>query len=240
MTAPFDFAPILARGLKSRDGAWDFIRAYATHWVDGLDGSDGWGEADLDAAEDRLGLRLPAALREAYRLFARRTDLTSNHDRLLAPAELHVDTAGEALVFRHENQGAASWGILLRTLQEEDPAVLVRPDLADESVERWEPWTERFSACCIEIVLSESLQAEDVVCGFLYEPTEEDLRMLEETCVRLPFPRYPEGGNGPGVRWFLGQDVLVRDDGAGLLVRGLTAEALDRFHDLTRGEWLGS
>ncbi|MBE1458724.1 hypothetical protein H4W79_002938 [Nocardiopsis terrae] len=238
MTTTFDFAGALAQGLGSRNGAWEFLRAYAAHWADGLDENDGWREADLDAAENRLGLRLPTALREAYRLFARREDLTGNHDRLLAPDELHVDAAREALVFRHENQGAASWGILLETLHEEDPAVLVRADLADRSAERWEPWTERFSACCVELVLSESLLADSALCGFLYEPAEEDLRMLEETCLRLPSPDRPGEGSGPGMRWFLGQDVLVRDDGAGLLVRGLTPEALVRFRDLTRGEWL--
>ncbi|NYH51447.1 hypothetical protein HNR06_001036 [Nocardiopsis arvandica] len=239
-TAPLDFAGALARGLRNRNGAWEFIRAYADRWTDGLDESDGWEEADLDAAENRMGLRLPAALREAYRLFARRTDLTGNHDRLLAPSELYVDAAREALVFRHENQGAASWGILLQTLREEDPAVLIRADLADRSVERWERWMDRFSVCCVEIVLSESVQAGGEVCGFLHEPAEEDLLVLEQTFVRLPLPQYPAGGNGPGIRWFLGQDVLVRDDGAGLLVRGLTAEALDRFRGLTPGEWIDS
>lgn len=70
---------------------------------------------------------------------AHRRGLTSNHDVLLGPAGLYVDDAKEALVFRHENQGAASWGILLDSLldEDEDPAVVVRLDLADKSAERW-------------------------------------------------------------------------------------------------------
>ncbi|WP_223184536.1 SMI1/KNR4 family protein [Streptomyces sp. CBMA152] len=87
---------------------WRFIQGFAAHWADALEHGDGWTEADLVAAEERLGVRLPVAMREAYLLFGRRRDLTSNHDELLAPDELYVDDAGEALVFRHENQGAAS------------------------------------------------------------------------------------------------------------------------------------
>lgn len=125
--------------MAGHSGAWTFIRDFAAHW-DGtaLGGSGGCTQAELDSAELRLGLRLPTALREAYLLFGRRRDLTSNHDALLDPANLYVDDAKEALVFRHENQGAASWGILLHSLQNDDPAVLVRLDLADKRAERWE------------------------------------------------------------------------------------------------------
>ena len=56
-----------------------------------------------------------------YALFGRRADLTSNHDTLRAPAELYVDEAGEALVIRDANQGAARWGILLADLSHDDP-----------------------------------------------------------------------------------------------------------------------
>ncbi|MFE5676334.1 hypothetical protein ACFQ7B_06395 [Streptomyces erythrochromogenes] len=100
-----------------------------------------------------MGVRLPAAPGEAYRLLGRRRDLTGNHDVLLDPAELYVDDAEEALVFRRGNQGAASWGILLDGLTDDDPAVLVRPDLAVKSAERWENWLDRLSLCFGEIDL---------------------------------------------------------------------------------------
>ncbi|MFD4737915.1 hypothetical protein ACFWNR_23485 [Streptomyces virginiae] len=75
-----------------------------------------------------------------------------------------MDDAEEALVFRHENQGAASWGVLLDSLQDDDPTVFIRPDLADKSAERWEGWLERLSLCFVEIALSESAQADGEVC----------------------------------------------------------------------------
>lgn len=162
-------------------------------------------------------------------------DLTSNHDVLLGPAELYVDDAKEALVFRHENQGATSWGILLDTLQGEDPAVFIRLDLADKSAERWEDWLERLSLCFVEIILSESLQADEELCDYL-DPDGDSLELLETHSVRLPFPVYPVGEE---TRWFLGHDVLLRDDdGAAILARGRTADDLDRVRDLIPGDWL--
>ncbi|MGC0327370.1 hypothetical protein RKD23_000360 [Streptomyces sp. SAI-170] len=236
MTQGFDLAASLARGVEGRSGAWAFIQGFAAHWAGpALGNDDGWTEAELDAAEERLGVRLPAALREAYRLFGRRQDLTSNHDVLLSPAELYVDEAKEALVFRHENQGAASWGVLLDSLQNDDPAVLIRLDLADKSAERWEEWLERLSLCFVEIILSESLQADEELCDYL-DPDGDSLDLLETNFVRLPFPAYPIGEE---TRWFLGHDVLLRDDdGAAVLARGRTADDLDRVRDLIPGDWL--
>ncbi|MGW3321642.1 SMI1/KNR4 family protein [Streptomyces virginiae] len=237
MTQGFELATALAGGVEGRRGAWCFIQGFAAHWAGALASGDGWAEADLVAAEERLDVRLPAALREAYLLFGRRRDLTGNHDVLLGPAELYVDDAEEALVFRHENQGAASWGVLLGSLQDDDPAVFIRPDLADRSAERWEGWLERLSLCFVEIVLSESVQADREVCDFL-DADDESIALLEENAVRLPFPAYPIGEEDDPVRWFLAQDVLLRDDGMAVLARGRTAEALDRVRDLIPGDWL--
>ncbi|MFI5634947.1 SMI1/KNR4 family protein [Streptomyces sp. NPDC051664] len=239
MTRGFDMVRSLAAGVEGRKGAWEFIRGFVANWSEGLGDEDGWGEADLVAAEERLGIRLPLVLREAYRLFGRRQDLTSNHDVLLSPSQLYVDEAKEALVFRHENQGAASWGILLDKLMDEDPAVVIKTDLADQAAERWENWLERLSLCFIEIVLSESVQAEGECCDFLSDFDDYGVELLEQNCSRLPFPAYPVGEEEHPTRWFLGDDVLLRDDdGMFLLARGRTEAALNGVRDLLQGDWL--
>ncbi|MFC9861167.1 MULTISPECIES: SMI1/KNR4 family protein [unclassified Streptomyces] len=238
MTHEFDMARSLATAAEDRGAAWVFIRGFVADWVKALGDDDGWDETDLVAAEERLGVQLPSALREAYLLFGRRRDLTSNHDLLLGPSELYVDEAGEALVFRHENQGAASWGIRLGELMDEDPAVFIRADLADKAAERWEGWLERLSLCFIEIVLSEALQADNELCDFLGDFDDDTLALLEQNCTRLPFPPCPSSEKEPGTRWFLGADVLLRDDGIALLACGRTEAALDSLRDLLPGDWL--
>ena len=110
MSARFDVGQEVAASLGSRQGAWRFIRRFAQSWLTPLSDGDGWAEADLQAAEERLGVRLPPAIGEAYALFGRRQDLTSVQDQLLDPDELEVDVTGAVLVYRVENQSVALWG----------------------------------------------------------------------------------------------------------------------------------
>jgi hypothetical protein len=236
MTHDFDLARSLATAVEDRRAAPAFVRGFAA-WLDApLGDSDGSSEAELTAAEERLGLRLPAALREAYALFGGREDLTSNHDTLRTPAELEVDETGEALVFRDENQGAARWGILLTDLSHDDPPVRIRPDLADKSAEKWEPWLEQTSLAFLEIVLSEATEAPDHLVDFLDAPDEEVVAELERGGTRLPFP---DGPPGEPLRWFLYDGVLVRDTGGDWLhVRARREEALDGLRAALDGDWL--
>jgi cell wall assembly regulator SMI1 len=112
MRKGFDIGCELAADLGDRSGAWRFIRGFTDNWTAPLGAGDGWDEADLAEAEERLGVSFPAAFREAYLLLGRREDLTSNHAVLLSPARLYLDDE-KVLVFREENQGAAFWGMLL-------------------------------------------------------------------------------------------------------------------------------
>ncbi|MEW1547691.1 SMI1/KNR4 family protein [Streptomyces tsukubensis] len=238
MEREFDLAPSLARGVADRAGAWEFIRGFAAHWARPLSHGDGLPETELDRAENRLGLRLPAALREAYLLLGRRTDLTGRLDPLLTPAELYVDGAGEALVFRRSDEGDASWGIPLDRRAESDPPVGIRAHLPDGTAERWEGWLERLSLCFVELVLSGSLRAPGRPCAFL-DPDDTHIELLEEHAVRLPFPPCPVGREEDGGRWFLAGDVLLYDGGGmSLYARGRSAAGLERVRELIPGEWL--
>lgn len=239
MTQGFDVAGELADGVGDRAGAWRFVEGFARSWARPLGDGDGWGEAELAAAERRLGITLPLALREAYRLFGRREDLTGNHDVLLSPADLYLDERGEVLVFRHENQGAASWGVVVDDPERSDPAVVIRADLADKAAEKWEGWLDRFSLACVETVLSESLHAPEGWCDFLGELGPDGAESLAEGGVRLRFADDPGREPFSGSRWYLGPDALLRlDGGVTLLARGRTQEALDRVREWIPGEWL--
>ncbi|MFD8706044.1 SMI1/KNR4 family protein [Kitasatospora sp. NPDC059648] len=222
----FDMPAAMAETLRGgREEAWALVRGFAAYWGEPLTSQDGFTDAELDAAEQRLGLRLPVAVREAYRLFGRRADLTSSQDVLLTPDELHV--LDGALVYRTENQGCAHWGVLLDDLAQEDPPTVARPDLADKSQEHWEPWEERFSTAAAVMAVSEKLLEDDELSDFLESDDE-----LPHGFVELP-------ALGREFRWYGGPDVLVVAVGdAWIAARARTPEALDALHEAVPGDWL--
>jgi hypothetical protein len=186
----FDIARELESGLDGRQAAWRFIRGFAATWLTPLVEGDGCDEAELDAAEDRLGVRLPAALREAYGLFGRRSDLTSNQDTPLSPDELYLDASGDALIFRVDSQACAHWGVLTTDLNKADPLVMNRFKLRDERAESWEAWLATFSSACIEILLSESIYACEEL-GDNKEQQQHEAEQLEQRYTQLALPDYP-------------------------------------------------
>jgi hypothetical protein len=239
MRAGFDIARQMTSGLEGRESAWCFIRDFAESWLTPLVDGDGCSEVDLDTAEHRLGFRLPAALREAYGLFGRRGDLTSNQDTLLGPDELYLDSAEDVLIFRVENEAAARWGLLRADLDEPDPRVVIRLNLRDEQSESWEAWLHTFSSTCMEIVLSESLYASEELSD--NRGLEDgDTELLKHGYVALSLPHYPTSPmDMPAVRWFVGPDVMVRDDQQGWLwARARTTAALDDVRRDLPGYWL--
>ena len=222
----------LLRALDDRVAAWAFIRDFAAEWVSPLAADDGCDEAELDAAETRLGVRLPAAVREAYRLFGRREDLTCNQDRLLPPEKLVV--AQGLLVFREENQWVAHWGVPVEDLDQDDPRVVMTVDLADPNADPKSPWFDRFSVACVEMVMSESLVVPEELSDSL-ELAEGDVDLLERWCTRLPLPNYPHGAE---TRWYTAPDLLLRNDSESWLwVRARTPEALEEMRERVPGEW---
>jgi hypothetical protein len=240
MSARFDVGEELAASLSDRSGAWRFIRRFAESWLTPLTDADGWSEADLRAAEERLKIRLPTALREAYALLGRREDLTSVQDRLLGPNRLVVDETGEVLVFRVENQSVACWGVPLAATQQPDPPVVLRRSVLDAWDAGWEPYLEQFSLACVEMVLSESLFAGALDLGDNRALDPAAAALLEQRFARLAIPDYPLWAQPGGlVRWFAGPDVILRDDGGiWLWVRARTAAALKVVRAALPGEWL--
>ncbi|WP_019633512.1 polysaccharide deacetylase family protein [Actinomadura atramentaria] len=230
MTA-FDAAAESPTDLTDRPALWDFVRRFAAAWTTPLTEDDGCTDAELDEAERRLGSPLPAALREAYGLFGRRPDLTSNQDRLLAPHQWEVFEG--ALVYRTENQSVVDWGFPLASAAEPDPPTAMWTDLLDKTQERWEPWLDRLSLALVEVVLSESLFGDEDLAGDA-EPVDGLDACLDTAYQRLPFPAYPDPD---GIRWYAGPDVLLRHDGDWLWLRARTPEALDAVPDALPATW---
>jgi hypothetical protein len=80
----------------------------------------GRDDAEIRSAEQRLGITLPQALRDGYRLCGRREyhlyapDVYVRHrDRLLAPEELRLDAERAALVYRFNGEYPMEWAARL-------------------------------------------------------------------------------------------------------------------------------
>jgi hypothetical protein len=99
-------------------------------------------ERQIIRAEQKLGIKLPEALRDFYLAAGREKILRSAFQIIRDPDELAIESG--KLVFVDENQGAVVWGLDLKTLRHEDPAVFQGP-VVDGEVDRWYPESDRCS-----------------------------------------------------------------------------------------------
>ena len=94
MVGGFDVGRAAGAGFGDRRRVVEFIGEFAAAWTRPLARGDGYGEDVLQSVEEHLGVRLPPALREAYLVLGKRTDLTARQDPLLSPGRLRVDPGG--------------------------------------------------------------------------------------------------------------------------------------------------
>jgi hypothetical protein len=71
--------------------------------------------------ESALGVRLPEALREYYRVAGRLDEVNRSHHRLRTLDGLEI--VGDYLMFMEENQDVLFWGIRVSDLSHSDPDV---------------------------------------------------------------------------------------------------------------------
>jgi hypothetical protein len=235
------------QALDDREAAWRFIRDFAAGWLRPLGDGDGAADTELDAAEARLGVRLPPAVREAYRLLGMRDDLTSANGTLLRPDQLDYDEKRSMLVFRAAHQGVTYFAASLADPAAEDPPVflsqtiedimensgaLMLSDLsaADDPGEKWVPFLDRFSLACVDMVLWEAVEAGPHADGRDLEDGEPE--SLVAGLTELRFPRYEAS------RWYADSEILLRVEEVWIGVLGRTREALDRFREEHPGFWV--
>jgi hypothetical protein len=89
-----------------------------------VDPSDGIADDRVKVAEEALGHRIPAALREYYRVAGKLDEVNKAHNELHAPDGLAIENG--YLVFMDENQAVVSWGIRVVDLSQPDPEVWQR------------------------------------------------------------------------------------------------------------------
>jgi hypothetical protein len=238
MADGFDVSRAVGAGLGDRQRAWDFIAEFAAAWTRPLAPGDGYSKGVLWAVGERLGVRLPAALREAYLQFGRRGDLTARQDPLLSPDDLRVDHAEAVIVFRRENQSCAEWGVAITDpWNAEDPPVYVRRLPGDRP---WEPFVGRMSLACAEMVLSEALLGAKFMnmCDLSGAP----IAATEPAYRQVALPEYPMWyETALTSRWFAAPGKVLRMDGHGpycwLIAAGQTRADLESIYTAIPGQW---
>jgi hypothetical protein len=114
---------------------------------------DGQSETSISDAEARLGLRLPAVLREYYLLAGRFDRFNRAHNQLRRPEEWCVD--GSKLVFLEENQCVVFWGVDAGTSPDDDPPVYQGPNVRGRPTE----WYLEHERCSEFLLVMLHLQA---------------------------------------------------------------------------------
>lgn len=106
---------------------------------------DGRAESRIAAAERKLGVRLPKALRDYYLVAGRERRFNCVHNRLYAPHEWSVD--GDKLVFMEENQAVVLWGTAASCEPSEDPPVF--QGVNGDPIE----WYEEHERCSVFLIV---------------------------------------------------------------------------------------
>jgi hypothetical protein len=114
----------------------------------------------------------------------------------------------------------AFFGVALTDGMDPDPPVMVLTTYGDKSQESWQPFMDRFSQACVDMVLWEMVEAGPHSDGRY--ATEGDQAALAQVLTAVPFPRYP---GEFGSRWYVGRDTILRHDPGWIAVAARTAEA---------------
>jgi hypothetical protein len=147
---------------------------------------DGYAEAAVQATEARLSVRFPARLRQFYRAWGTRDDLTRTNQVLLPLDQLLLQS--DALVICAENQWVWYWAIPLNALDRDDPPVLTAWN-GDPLV--WQPRHPQLSDFLDYLTYMHAFDGGALHGGYSHEPITDDLwlRMCQYGHVQiLPTP----------------------------------------------------
>lgn len=129
------------------------LKSFVAEWHRPVELSDGYTGSEVAEAEDRLGIRIPEALREFYLSMGKNKDFSYTQNCMSSPAYLKVDNSpfGKVIEFRRENQ--AGWFYFMRydDASVSDPPVLFRWDEEGD----WVETNGVLSDCLIQMVYTE-------------------------------------------------------------------------------------
>ncbi|HWE97228.1 MAG TPA: hypothetical protein VG269_24930 [Tepidisphaeraceae bacterium] len=205
-SGPLDVGALLRELPCDREGRWNALKVFFKGWYGEIGPADGYTEQSICAAEERLKLTLPTALREWYALAGKRTNVWSCQDRFLPPDKLRAED--NRLVIYVENQGVVKWAIQLQDLADDDPPVFVTDpqDSAD-----WIEESPAVSAFALSQMLLGAKFSESTTYSANGQATNASLAAVARSYVRLGFPdlKWPLGPT----RIYGGRDLVIETEG---------------------------
>lgn len=110
-------------------------------------------DAMLARAEERLGMRIPTALREYYAVAGGEKRFNMADQRLLPPSKWRIES--NRLVFMEENQAVCVWGVSVRNPRADDPPV--SEGSPDDEAASWVPLKRRCSVFLMAMLHRQAL-----------------------------------------------------------------------------------
>jgi len=150
----FDAQDFAAR-LSTREDRWSLLKDFIAEWHGPLKRGDGYPASELNAAEKRLGLKLPEALREWYQLAGQREDVFATQNFLVSPEELEVEDG--LLEVYCENQGIVHWGLKPADLHLPDPPVYLNDDGMHDEPQELIRENETVSEFALQMAICETI-----------------------------------------------------------------------------------
>ena len=178
-----------AARLVKREDHWLLLKDFVAEWHGPLKRGDGYPASELDAAEKRLGLKLPLALREWYQLAGRREDVFAAQNFLVSPDELAI--SDDLLEIYSENQGVVWWGIKPEDLHLPDPPVYLNDDELHEGPRELIQENDTVSEFALQMTICELLVSRCFPSGSLTISTElntEAIERVKQGLTNLGFP----------------------------------------------------
>jgi hypothetical protein len=138
----FEWLPV------ERAARWDLMRSILSQWMRPLAEADALGPEQFERAEERLGCRLPEALREWYQLAGAARDIWCSQDQLLSPERLAL--WDDILVFCVENQTIWAMGMQVGDLDQPDPPVVGWMNTHGPEMGEFGPLNDSLSECALQ------------------------------------------------------------------------------------------
>ena len=195
-----------AARLSTQQDRWSLLKDFIAEWHGPLEDGDGYSAAELDAAEQRIGLKLPEALREWYQLAGQREDVVATQNHLMRPQDLNI--VDGLLVFHSENQDVVEWGIKPDDLHLPDPPVYLNDSGRHDEPQALIQENKTLSEFALQMVVCDTMITQDRTIS-VRQARDEIVARIEHEYIQFNFPEW---------QWLGGSHFYGTDDTLAFLV----------------------